>query len=332
MINVRFIHRKPLIGNFSLERLFADIRHALPPDIAATVWECPAPSQGLLPRLRNLLAAVGAQGQVTHVTGDVNYVVLLMRRRRTLLTIPDVVLLHRHVGWLRALANLVWFRLPARRVARVVTISEAVREEVLAAVGCPPEHVVAIHVPVSPAFHPDLRPFNTSRPRILMQGSAWNKNLVRQTEALAGLDVEVDFIGMLDDAHRAAFARAGVRFTQAYGLSDAEMVERYRAADLVLFASLYEGFGMPIVEAQAIGRPVVTSRASAMPEIAGDAAALVDPTDVASIRAGVRRVLDDAAYRESLIARGFENVRRFSPAAIAARYAELYREIARDRA
>jgi Glycosyltransferase len=83
---------------------------------------------------------------------------------------------------------------------------------------------------------------------------------------------------------------------------------------------------MPIIEAQTVGRPVVTSNCSSMPEVAGvGGACLVDPFDVASIRAGVLRVIKDPDYREALVKRGFENVCRFRPQAIARAYCALYR-------
>jgi glycosyltransferase involved in cell wall biosynthesis len=105
------------------------------------------------------------------------------------------------------------------------------------------------------------------------------------------------------------------------------MPSLYAQADMVLFASTYEGFGLPIIEAQATGRPVVTSRVTAMPEVAGEGACLVDPYDVSSIRNGVLRVLDDGSYRDSLVHLGFENVRRFEPSLIASQYARLYEEV-----
>ncbi|MEP7343725.1 MAG: glycosyltransferase [Gemmatimonadaceae bacterium] len=328
MLDVVFVHRKPHRGNFSLERLFADIRSALPSDIVPRVWECPYLSQGLFRRVYNMLAATAHQGTVTHITGDVNYVALLLRRSRTLLTLPDIVLLHRLKGWRRAVAKALWFRLPAARVARIVTISEAVRQEVIRVISCAPQFVTTIHVPISTRFTPDPRRFNVARPRILMLGSAWNKNLARQTEALRGLSCEVDFVGLLSDEHRSAFEKAGVTFTHSFGLSDEEMHVRYKSCDLVLFASLYEGFGMPIAEAQAVGRPVVTSTTSSMPEVAGDAACLVDPTNTTAIRAGVDKVIRDEEYRAGLVSRGYVNASRFAPARIAAQYAELYRELA----
>ena len=85
---------------------------------------------------------------------------------------------------------------------------------------------------------------------------------------------------------------------------------------------------MPIVEAQAIGRPVVTSNCSAMPEAAGGGACLVDPFDPASIRSGVERVINEAAYRDELVKRGFANAQRFSITKISSDYAAIYREVA----
>ena len=97
------------------------------------------------------------------------------------------------------------------------------------------------------------------------------------------------------------------------------------SGDLLVFVSTYEGFGLPILEAQATGRPVITSNVLSMPEVAGDSACLVDPFDVSSIRKGILKVINDPAYREKLIKRGFENVKRFQPDKIAEQYADIYR-------
>jgi len=111
-------------------------------------------------------------------------------------------------------------------------------------------------------------------------------------------------------------------------LTDSELVEAYRRCDMVVFASLYEGFGLPILEAQAMGRPVITSNFGAMREAAGDGALLVDPYSVEAIRGAVLRIKNEPALREELVRKGRENVNRFRPEAVAMKYAEIYRKLA----
>jgi len=110
-------------------------------------------------------------------------------------------------------------------------------------------------------------------------------------------------------------------------LTDEELVAAYQRCDMVVFASLYEGFGLPILEAQAIGRPVITSNFGAMREAAGDGALFVDPYSVDEIRAAILRIKNEPALREELVCKGRENVERFRAPVVAARYAELYRQI-----
>ena len=96
---------------------------------------------------------------------------------------------------------------------------------------------------------------------------------------------------------------------------------------MLVFVSTYEGFGLPILEAEATGRPVLTSNIMAMPEVAGDGACLVDPYNITAIRKGTLKVINDSSYRKELVQHGFENVKRFRPEKIAAQYVELYKQI-----
>jgi glycosyltransferase involved in cell wall biosynthesis len=105
-------------------------------------------------------------------------------------------------------------------------------------------------------------------------------------------------------------------------------VSLYQDADIVSFPSTYEGFGMPILEAQAVGRVVVTSRVLSMPEVAGEGACFVDPFDPSSIRRGLEQVIGDGDYRQKLIQKGFKNVERFDAERIANQYREVYVKVA----
>ena len=112
-------------------------------------------------------------------------------------------------------------------------------------------------------------------------------------------------------------------------LTDEEMVEKYKQADIIAFVSTYEGFGMPIIEGNAVGRVVVTSNILSMPEVAGNAAHLVNPYDVKSIRSGILKVIEEDAYRAELIENGFGNRKRFESSSIANQYYEIYKGLAR---
>ena len=95
-------------------------------------------------------------------------------------------------------------------------------------------------------------------------------------------------------------------------VSDDLLAVLYRLADVFAFPSLYEGFGLPPLEAMAIGAPVVTSNVSSLPEVVGDAALLINPLDPDSIANGLRRVLTDSSLREELRTKGFAQARKYS--------------------
>src|ERR1035437_8181810 len=329
-IKVVHLQRKPMPGNVSIERLFADIRNAMPGHMECFPHVCPCFSKGIFPRIRNLFDTAKHQGQSNQVTGDVNYLALALRKQHTLLTVLDGASLERLSGWRHQVLKFVWFTLPIRRAGLVSVISESTRRELLRLVKCDPSKIRVVPCCVGSEFAPVPKSFDESDPVILQMGTAANKNLERVIESLAGLPCRLNIIGTLTVNQRVRLEQHKIRYTNIPRATDAEVVSAYAACDLVIFASTYEGFGLPIVEANAVGRPVVTSNILSMPEVAGNAACLVDPFDVAAIRKGILQVCKDAAYRANLIEAGFENVKRFSAKAVAAQYAALYREMAKS--
>ena len=316
-----------MAGHVSIERLFADIRRAMPDSVECSVRVCPRFSKGVWPRLVNMLDTVRHQAQINHITGDVHYLALALCKHRTLLTIHDCAALGRLRGLRRAVFKLVWLTLPIWRAGLVTVISEATRRELLCEIACDPAKIRVVSNCVDIAMTPAPQPFNAVEPEILHLGTAANKNLERLVPAVAGLPCRLKIIGQLTVEQVALLERLEIRYTNAPIVTDAELVVAFQRCDMVVFVSTGEGFGLPIVEAQATGRPVVTSNISSMPEVAGGAACLVDPFDVTAIRAGILKVWLDAEYRERLVAAGFENVKRFSARAVAAQYAALYEEI-----
>jgi len=327
-VRVTHYHRKPEATHFSIERVFADVRKYLPEGIKPRVIEAPLHSRGLWRRLYIAVHATFFQGDVNHVTGDIHFLTIFLGKRRTLLTVCDLVSVRRLRGLRRWVFLLFWYRLPIRRCAVVSVISAETKAELLEYVHVCPDKVRVVHCPVSTAFEAKPKAFQAERPTILHIGTGKNKNLERVAEALSGISCHLRVVGRISDAQRLVLEHYNVPYSSVSNISDAEVLREYQACDMVVFASTYEGFGLPIVEAQATGRPVVTSSVSSMPEVAGDAACLVDPFDVASIRAGIRRVMEDTDYRNLLVQRGFANVERFRAAHIASEYTAIYRELA----
>lgn len=327
MVAVTHFMRRPRPNVFSIERLCEDIRDEMPADCDVRVWTCREFSTGILPRLRDMWRACRQQSDVNHITGDVHYLAILLDRRRTILTIHDLVLLERMRGIKRWLIWLFWYWLPVKRSKIITTISDSTRIALLKSLNCDPAKVQVIANPVSNEFSPSRYIFNATCPRILQVGTATNKNLERLSAALSGLSAHLVIVGSLSAKQVELLNYFGISFEWHVGLSRQQIVQEYRRCDMVVFVSSYEGFGLPIIEAQATGRPLITSDILPMSKVAGNGACLVNPTSVSSIREGIVRVINDADYRSQLVESGLQNVKNYRAKSIALQYAELYRQL-----
>ncbi|APZ95464.1 N,N'-diacetylbacillosaminyl-diphospho-undecaprenol alpha-1,3-N-acetylgalactosaminyltransferase [Fuerstiella marisgermanici] len=324
---VKFFQRKTRpSGNFSLEFVFEDVRNRLAGRIVARICEAPFYSNGLLRRFAILVHAFFCQDQrhLNHVTGDTTFTAVSLNKQRTILTILDCGAARDGVGIKQTIIRKLWFEWPAKRAACVTTISDSVKREIVELTGCCPDKVHVVPVAVSDAFRPHPKEFNVTKPRILHVGCAPNKNLPRLIDALTNLECTLVVVGKVDESTVAKLGDCNIDYEVHINLTLPEVVQQYVNADMLSFVSTYEGFGMPIVEAQSVGRPVVTSQTSSMPEVAGDGACFVDPLDVNSIRRGIERVIADASYRSTLIENGMKNAKRFNPDVIAEQYLSLY--------
>jgi glycosyltransferase involved in cell wall biosynthesis len=327
----RIVHlqRRPVDGHFSIEGLFHHLRTAMCAlGYEAVVAVAPYTSKGLLPRVANVWWAWRQRSDVNHITGDVHFLALGLQPERTILTIHDCLLLDRLTGVKRWIFRTFWFDLPIRRSAFVTVVSQETKRQLLRHVRVSEGKIVVIPDAVSPVFRPSPQEFREERPTILHVGTTVNKNLQRLIEALRGIPCRLKVVGVLDEQLRAQLASAEISYESATNLDEAAMYRAYCDADLVSFTSTYEGFGMPIIEAQWVERPVVTSNCSSMPEVAGKGACLVDPFDVQSIRQGVLRVIRDPQYRTELVEEGRRNRKKFSLEQVARQYIELYERVA----
>lgn len=316
-------------GNYSIEASFLRMIECFPQDsdISLESFTSSYFSNGLIPRIKSIVEARSRCADINHITGDIHYLAFGMPGRNTLLTIHDCGLVNHPNPLAGKLLKWIWLDLPVRHCRYITAVSNATRDDIVRLTGCNPDKIIVIPTVISNTFQQSDRKFNSKRPRILHIGLAPNKNLARHIAAIRDIDCELHIIGKLDKTNTELLETGNVRYTSAYNISQEDMQSAYADCDLLLFASTLEGFGMPIIEAQTVGRPVVTSNISSMPEVAGRGACLVDPYDIASIRNGIRKVIDDNSYRESIIEYGFANRQRFSPHTIARSYEDLYKKI-----
>jgi glycosyltransferase involved in cell wall biosynthesis len=225
--------------------------------------------------------------------------------------------------------NAVMFLLAFQNAALIAVPSQHTLCEVRAVF---PEYLHKVRL-VPNAVHPLFRPSPERRGHFLLHVSNWEprKNLETLLEAFGllrrqGLDLELFLVG---NAGPSAYTRRIERLIRSHPhsgaisrlglIDDAVLLRLYRQACAFVCPSLYEGFGIPVLEAMACGAPVVCSCATALPEVCGKGALFFDPRRPAELCDALSAVLRDEALRARLVARGFANAGRFSQAAIQAK-------------
>jgi glycosyltransferase involved in cell wall biosynthesis len=299
------------------------------------------PANGLARLAAMALLARGARPDIVHAV----YFLPPGTGRPTVLTIHDISFERFPQFFSRRalLRDRLLIRASALAATRIVTVSETSRRDLIELYGLSPSRIVAIPNGVGTGFRLSdddaWSPYPGERPlRLLAVGTLQpRKNLLRLLEAAAILGAEIPvrirIIG--PDGHQAAQIRdhlahkahRGVEAEVAGWVDEATLADEYRAADVFVYPSIYEGFGLPVVEAMACGVPVVTSTGGSLPEVAGDAALIVDPYDVAGLADAILRIASDRRLAMGLRIRGIARAASFSWDRSAASHVAVYRDL-----
>lgn len=332
VMKIAFFFRKAAPTFFSIEVLFqtviSNLRHTAPEKVFLPYKSATSP----IALLKNSLYAAERQGQVNHITGDVYYIALALDSKKTILTIHDIDSLGSGNKLKNFLLHLLWLKLPVSQVKYVTVISEYSKRKVIAATGVSSDKVLVIPNCVQ-LTDKDFKPkeqLNKMEPVLLQVGTKSNKNLPNIVEAIKGLPCRLLIIGKLTDKQIELLEDNKVLYENFFSLDYSDVIGLYYRADIVTFVSTYEGFGVPILEANAVGRPVITSTTTAMPEIAGEGAVLVDPFKPDQISQAIFKLIEDDTFRNELVNKGYQNVQRFKPEMVAAKYEELYKRIVEE--
>jgi glycosyltransferase involved in cell wall biosynthesis len=265
----------------------------------------------------------------------------------------------RHASTLRRSLHFYLTRRVLRKAARVIAVSQFTKSEIEKLLAIPDNRIEVVYNAIDERFlhgHASAadreliaQRYLVNYPFILYAGAIRpHKNVVRIIEAFSALksellketqkeqqflDLKLIIIGDDLSSHprvRRTVVRSGVQNDVRFlGFVPIDVLRIfYDVAKVFVFPSLYEGFGLPPLEAMAHGTPVVTSNTSSLPEVAGNAALLVNPENVFEIRRGLQRVLLDATLRERMKKLGYEQAQRFSWTTSVSRILEIYREVA----
>ena len=329
-MTITYLFRSPGTGH-SLEGLFGNVEQEMngrTPVRPNRVY-LPHISRGWRSVWKNLRSLRVLSADMFHITGDVHYAVFALPASRTVLTIHDCIPLktNRNRPLRYAIFWLFWYYLPVWRAGVVTVVSEKTRQELIGYVGQIGHKAIVVENGYDPAFVNSPAQFRTECPVLLQVGTAPNKNLAKLLAAVEGVCCELIVVGPLSDETRTELSQRRIDYSNHVNLSREALIALYKACDIVTFLSTYEGFGMPVLEANATGRVVLTSDASPMREVALNAAHFVNSTDVAAIRAGLLKLIQDEAYRQQLIENGLINARKFTIEKTVDEYAALYQKM-----
>jgi len=270
----------------------------------------------------------------------------------TILTVHDLIFRHlpaHHKPLNRWYLNLT-MPLYCRRATHIIAVSECTRRDMIAAYNLPPEKITVVHEAAAPRFRPQppdtvvavrARYHLPDRYLLFVGTIEPRKNLTRLLSGFEAIHADGltnglvivgkrgwlydDFFSRLEQSP----ARAAV-ILPGY-VPDEDLPAIYAGAQVLVLPSLYEGFGLPVLEAMACGTPVTCSDTSSLPEIAGDAALHFDPDSIESLTDALRRLLSDTDLHAALRQRGFEQAAKFSWDQVAAETEAVYDAVLKGR-
>ena len=326
-MKILYVYRHPNMG-YSIGKVFRPIEEEMKKHAEVDSIYLPVPNYCLKGLWKNIRYALKHckknKYDVIHITGTEHYLLPFLQNKKTVITVHDLgFFTNNKFSYRNILKYFLWIKtLPL--ASHVTFISEKSKNEALQLVKFKDGEYSVIMNPVGREFSAQPKDINKSCPTILHIGTGINKNIESTAIALKDFPCKLRIVGKLTDKQKFILNLYNINYKCISNLTDEEILQEYRNCDAVNFPSLYEGFGMPIIEGQSIGRPVLTSNISPTKEVAANAAVLVEPTSPESIRNGYETLLKNS---EKYIEKGFENIKRFSLSRISKEYFEIYNKI-----
>lgn len=321
---ITFFYRNRNVG-FSIAKVSNTITNLIEDK---EIFEVPSSRAMPISIIRNLLYIRRHRNKkdINHIVGDIHYGILVLRGCLSVLTVHDTSSYDNENNVIKKIiVKYLWYVWPLKYASKIVCISQSTKKSIERFTKR--SDIIVIHNAIDHHYTYYEKNFNAECPHILIVGTAYNKNIERTVNALCGLRCRVSIIGHLTETQIGLLEMNKINYCNKFNLTEKEMLEEYRQCDIVCFCSLYEGFGMPIIEANAIGRVVITSKLSSIYEVADDSVLYVDPYNIKDIHDGINLLITDVSLRNRLIHNGQNNIKRFLPENILEKYLQIYKQI-----
>ncbi len=289
---------------------------------------------------------VGRQGDIVHLPNQNFARYALFLKSPFIVTVHDLVRLCFSFAQ-ETISERILLKLDIRYIKRsshIIAVSQNTRNDLIKYLKIPGERITVIYNGIN---HSIFKPYTVKlldKPYILYVGSERpRKNLGRLFEAFAKLKsefAELKLVKVGTYGRSEKYRRDTMRKLDSLGvtrdvifvshLSELDLARYYSSATLLVYPSLYEGFGFPLLEAMACGCPVVTSNTSSLPEVVGEAGITVNPYDTDSLAQAMRQVLTNNELRDNMIRKGLEQAKKFSWEKTAKQTQEVYNKVANE--
>ena len=328
---VHLFLRKPIFGkHFSVENFYLDLfKNHKSENFDIIIKICPLESKGIINRIYLIFWAFFNQGDINHITGDINFISLLLNKEKTINTILDTYSLKRLGGLKKTVFQIFWLKIPINKSKLIIAISKKTKAEIIKFVKLK-SMLKVIDLSINSKFKTSISKKKNNKPEILIVGTSENKNIERIINSLKNLNINLSIIGNLSKKQKYLLTKNNINFKNYVGISLKSLINKYKKCDILVFTSVYEGFGLPILEAQKIGRPVITSKFEPMRNVAGKGALLVNPKKINNIRTAVKILINNYKLRRNLINKGFKNVERFKKSEIISSYEKYYNSLLKN--
>ena len=322
--------RKPVKDkNFSIENFYYELfKNFNNKKIKIKFKICPLESKNFFNRIYLCFWAFFNQGSINHICGDVNFISFFLSKKKTINTILDCYSMKRLKMMKRLLYLIFWLKIPLYKSKKIITISKKTSDEVIKYANLKnTKKIDVIGVCTLSDYKKSIKKKINKIPKILIVGTAENKNISNIILSLRNIKCELVIIGILKKNVIQEIQKNKINYKNYVSISTNKLINIYKQSDLLLYPSNYEGFGMPIIEAQSIGRAVITSKIEPMKSVAGDGAIFVNPRKISEISKAVKIIINSYRLRNSLIKKGFVNIKRFKKEVILKKHLKVYNDV-----